>query len=190
MPRREACRSNTWNRPPARGVGSCMTTSRLIRGLLTAIALLMIPAPASAGGWAVTSIDEIPAVVAGVPVTVGFTILQHGVTPVHVDEVALAVVGADGRRQLFPARRDGPTGHYAVEMTLPAAGTYRWSSEQGWFGTYELGSLVVGSGEDRPAVGLTPQPLVLIGAGGLCAVIAAADALLALRRRRRAAAHA
>ncbi len=27
MPRRETCRSNTWNRRPARGVGSCMTTS-------------------------------------------------------------------------------------------------------------------------------------------------------------------
>ena len=38
--------------------------------------------PAFAGGWAVITLDELPTnVVAGEPLTIGFTVLQHGKTP-------------------------------------------------------------------------------------------------------------
>ena len=47
-----------------------------------ALALLLsvvLAIPAFAGGWAIITLDELPTgVVAGEPLTIGFTVLQHG----------------------------------------------------------------------------------------------------------------
>ena len=52
-----------------------------------ALALLLsvvLAIPVFAGGWAVITLDEIPTgVVAGEPLTIGFTVLQHGKTPME-----------------------------------------------------------------------------------------------------------
>jgi hypothetical protein len=105
--------------------------------------LLLGGTAASAGGWAVTTLDPLPAVSPGEPVPVGFTIRQHGVTPVDMEGVALVVVAADGGPSLrFPARLDGPTGHYVADVQVPA-GSHRWLVEQGMFGPQELGMLNV-----------------------------------------------
>ena len=73
---------------------------------LTALVILAgFGSPASAGGWAIGSIDAVPNAQAGHTVEVGFTILQHGVTPVDVaDDVGLEIVLADGAVESSPPR--------------------------------------------------------------------------------------
>lgn len=162
-----------------------MTHNRLLHAFAAIVmAVLFIPASASAGGWAVTSIDEIPAVTAGSPAKVGLTILQHGSTPVDVEDVAIVLIGADGVRHLFPAHQDGRVGHYVAEVTVPDAGTYRWTVQQGWFGDYDLGSLNVVSSTTSPSgFGTSWWRYGLTAASALCGLIVIADVVASRRRR-------
>lgn len=138
---------------------------------------------ASAGGWALTTLDEVPAPVAGEPTQVGFTIRQHGVTPVDVDDVALVVTSGDGTQTVFPAAGDGTVGHYVATIVVPAGGAYQWSVRQGWFDEQPLGVLTVrandGAAASADGRGLL-APALGVGAVALAA-LAAADAV---RRRR------
>jgi hypothetical protein len=87
-----------------------------------ALALLAWSPPAHAGGWAVTTLDPLPADgQAGTTLTVGYTVRQHGVTPVALDDTGIALVGPDGARMVFPGRPSGPTGHYVADVRVPAA---------------------------------------------------------------------
>lgn len=88
----------------------------------------VIAVPALAGGWAVITLDELPTgVVEGEPFTIGFTVLQHGRTPmddldpivnVHLDKTDAFVVRAE---------QEGKPGHYAATLTIPKAGEWEWS---------------------------------------------------------------
>jgi hypothetical protein len=98
---------------------------------------------ASAGGWAVTTLDETPVPAAGEPMDVSFTIRQHGVTPVDMDNVAIIVASADGSTSVFPAAGTGRTGHYVATVTFPDAGPAKWFVRQGAFGEQELGAVTV-----------------------------------------------
>jgi len=83
--------------------------------------------PVFAGGWAVISLDELPSgVVAGEPFTVGFTVLQHGKTPmIDLDPIIIARSG-DEKVRVF-VKEEGKPGHYAVAMTLPSEGDWEWT---------------------------------------------------------------
>lgn len=179
--------------------------ARGLRSVLVALVALgasiwLGATPAGAGGWAVTSLDELPAVSAGEPVDVGFTIRQHGVRPVEPEgQVGIEVRDASGARELFEARPEGATGHYVTTVRVARSGTSRWSVHQGWFGRRDLGPIEVGSrtrpvaaGEPGEGTETTGGP---IGAGLLEArivsgVVGAAFAVLAVvlmvRDRRRA----
>jgi len=112
--------------------------------------LIGVGAAAGAGGWAVGSLDAVPEPAAGETVEVGFTILQHGVTPADLtDDVGIEVVGADGTLSYFAAEPDGAVGHYSASVTMPSTpGEYDWNIRMGWFGPQELGSLSISSGSD------------------------------------------
>jgi hypothetical protein len=98
------------------------------------------------GGWAVTTIDSVPTPVPGRPTDVEFTIRQHGVTPVDLDEgVSITVTSTDGAEQVFPATTTNLVGHYVAAVTFPTAGEFTWSVQQGWFATQDLGPITVGS---------------------------------------------
>ncbi len=76
---------------------------KLLAGLALAFGLLLALAPAaSAGGWAVSTLDPMTTPTAGVPTDVGFTIRQHGVTPVDLDDVAIAVTDSSGATNVYP----------------------------------------------------------------------------------------
>ncbi len=123
--------------------------------------LISISAPAAAGGWAVGSLDAIPSPAAGESIEVGFTILQHGVTPADLaDDVGIEIIGTDGTLDYFAAAQDETIGHYTASVTFPTtAGDYEWNIRMGWFGPQELGSLSVTSGND-PATMTTAWPTV------------------------------
>jgi hypothetical protein len=136
---------------------------------------------ATAGGWANTTLDAVPTPVPGRPTDVGFTIRQHGVTPVDVlGEVELVVRDSDGTATVFPAVGDGPVGHYVATIVVPTAGSYRWVVRQGQFGEQSLGMFVTGAGGgDRAGAGgwQAPDPLVpaLVLVAMLLAGLAVAD---------------
>jgi hypothetical protein len=150
-----------------------------------AAALLPLATPhgVDAGGWAVTTLDTMAAPAPGEPVDVGFTIRQHGVTPVAVDGVRITVTDAGGASEAFVARPEGTTGHYVAAVTFPAAGAYRWSVEQGWFGPQDLGTIDVQPLTPPADPGGERWPLVWRVALPFLAVILARAALLDRRRR-------
>jgi hypothetical protein len=124
-------------------IGRCPNIMKLRIWFTTcAVAALLFiigPSPAAAGGWAITALDPYEQPAAGEPTVIGFTILQHGVTPAEVDDAGIRIVGG----QFFPANRDG-VGHYTATVVFPAAGTFSWIVEQGWFGPQDLGQITIG----------------------------------------------
>ena len=158
---------------------------RLAVALVVAVvAWFGLGASATAGGWAVASLDSVPVAEPGQTVAVGFTILQHGVTPVALDEdVGIELSLDDGTSDYFPATADGEVGHYVAEVRFPeAAGEYDWSVRMGWFGPYELGSIEVTAGGPEGASIWSAGRWVLVAtAVGLGAI--AVSPLLARRPR-------
>jgi len=148
---------------------------------------------ASAGGWAATTLDEMPAPVPGEPVEVGFTIRQHGVHPVDVGEevaIEISAAGEGAEPEVFPATQQGLTGHYRAEVVFPRAGDYTWLVRQGMFGPRELGSITVAA---PPAAGGSYRysPVIRYGLpvlAGILAAVALGDVVVGRRRRRLATA--
>lgn len=158
---------------------------RVAVGLTTVAVAGGFNASAAAGGWAVSTLDEMPAAVAGEAVEVGFTIRQHGVTPVAIDDVGIEVRSPDGLTSSFEAAAGGPVGHYVATVVFPAAGEYSWAVRQGFFGDHELGAIDVGERSTVPTErrwSHTWQYGLPVGAA-LLAAVAAFDAMVARRRR-------
>ncbi len=122
---------------------------KLISLTACAVAALLFTfgtAKVAAGGWAISSLDAFDQPVAGQPTVIGFTILQHGVTPVDLDDVGIRVFEAGTSAAYFPAVADGPqrVGHYTAQVVFPAEGTFTWLVEQGFFGPQDLGQITIG----------------------------------------------
>lgn len=141
----------------------------------TLLLVLAFGAPAAAGGWAVTTLDQLPPDIhAGQTYAIGYTIRQHGVTPVDVTKMGgtseIQATAPDGAKTLrYPGVPEGPTGHYVAQVTFPSDGTWTWTVTQGPFAPQPLGPVTVGAlalatGAPAPvaapvsAPASTPQP--------------------------------
>jgi len=137
---------------------------------IASAALLLSAGAALAGGWATVTLDpETAKPTAGETTTVGFTVLQHGKTPVGQGNVIVNATGPDGQVLAFRARAEGKAGHWVVDMTLPAAGTWAWSvtmPEQLEVSTH-LEPLQVSGASSIPVVGGSTLPILLTVAAGL-----------------------
>lgn len=103
------------------------TRIRIALGL-TLVLSLVLAVPAFAGGWAVIILDELPIdVVAGEPLTVGFTVLQHGKTPMEGLEPTITAVLSKDEQFKVIVKPYGAPGHYAVDLTFPKEGDWNWS---------------------------------------------------------------
>jgi hypothetical protein len=108
------------------------------------LSLGMLATTAIAGGWAVTTFDDLPGqFVSGKEYLLGYTIRQHGETPVNVDKTEILAVASSGRSLSFPGKSQGSIGHYVASVYFPAGGTYTWQVTQGPFAPQDLGSLTV-----------------------------------------------
>ncbi|HEY3064079.1 MAG TPA: hypothetical protein VGL99_34340 [Chloroflexota bacterium] len=128
----------------------------LPRAALLAALLTLMAAPAAlAGGWAITTLDELPATItAGETYPVGYTILQHGVSPVTTTQSAIEITDAKGgSRERFIGTAQGPAGHYVAKVRFPRAGEWVWSVNQAPFQPQALGSI---------AVVLAPRPVAQV----------------------------
>jgi hypothetical protein len=165
---------------------------------LLATAVLVLTAlgfatPAAAGGWAVTTLDPLAAApIAGEPFAVGFTIRQHGQTPINVPDAAIIVTATDGTSTRFAATPQGALGHHVATVDLPTDGTYTWAVEQDIFGIQDLGTLQVGPAATADAGGgddSSPWTLPLFVVAAVLAALGVADlGRSTLARRRHAAA--
>jgi hypothetical protein len=95
---------------------------------LALLLALVFAFPAFAGGWAVITLDELPAdVIAGEPLTIGFTVRQHGVT--LMDGLYPTVTSTLSKEEhlVVQAEADGKPGHYTATLTFPKEGNWEWS---------------------------------------------------------------
>ena len=97
--------------------------------VLVVIAALALTPIVLAGGWAVITLDQLPAqVIAGQPLTIGFMVRQHGHTPWVNDNVSVSAKQADtGESFVVRATPEGDSGHYAATLNFPHSGTWNWS---------------------------------------------------------------
>lgn len=177
---------------------------RSIRLALAALAISVLTAvPAMAGGWAVTTFDSLPPEFrAGETYTLGYTIRQHGVTPINVERTEIRITSPQGGKTLrFAGVQEGAIGHYVAKVTFPYEGRWAWEVSQGPFeaqalGTTNvlpaaLGETVTPAAQAAPAPASAPQPaqpnglllgaLVLASAGA--AILFGSRIATVMRRR-------
>ncbi len=108
--------------------------------------LLASAAPALAGGWAVTTLDTLPAggLRAGETYRLGYTIRRHGQTPFDgaTTEIRARLVATGEMVRFLGVPADG-RGRYVAEVHFPAEGEWTWLVTQEPFAPQELGSLSV-----------------------------------------------
>ncbi len=159
-----------------------------LRIALAAVIVLALATPALAGGWAVVTLDRLPAeMIAGQPFDIGFMVRQHGIKPISgLTPRITATRAAAAQSFTVTAKQQGVVGHYAAALTFPNAGTWDWSID------------AFGFAQPMPAltvVATAPSNTVKVGASfslplaaGIAGLIVAAGALLvSLRTRARGA---
>lgn len=98
---------------------------------ICALAFLAFTSVASAGGWAVVTLDAVPMnPVTNQPLNIGMTIRQHGRTPWVYDNVQVRGFHAAGDSFLIHADMDEP-GHYTATLNFPRAGKWQWAVASG-----------------------------------------------------------
>jgi len=156
----------------------------ILKLLLMIVAVLAIAAPASAGGWAVVTLDQLPAqVVAGEPLTIGFMVRQHGRTPVDGLTPRVTATRA-GINESFTvtAKAQGDIGHYAVALTFPSTGTWNWTIDAFSFAQPMPPLTVVAAASWSSAGAGASSPLPLVA--GVVGLLGVAGALLISMRTR------
>ena len=107
----------------------------MFRRLAAAIAaltlVLLVAAPALAGGWAEIVADARttePPPVEGQPIELGFTVLQHGETPAGWETPTVTFTeAATGETFQVTATSSGADGHFVAMATMPRAGFWTWT---------------------------------------------------------------
>jgi cytochrome c2 len=133
-----------------------MNTRSIARSLLIlAVLFTLCTGTAVAGGWAVITLDDLPAqITAGQMLTLGFTVRQHGKTLRDDLQPALHFARADINESFsVTAKRQGPSGHYSVDVTFPSAGQWNWRVDIEQFGmiTQDMPALMVSAAAGVPA---------------------------------------
>jgi hypothetical protein len=133
---------------------------KVLSGILVAtVATLWFGSTTFAGGWAVTTLDPLPAsLYAGATYQIGFMMRQHGVTPIRDGTPAILLTRA-GQTLRFDGRAEGGFGHYVADVTFPASGEWTWSVDQNPFPQQQtLGAINIGPPVPEPLPPLRQQP--------------------------------
>ena len=164
---------------------------------VSAMALTLILATSAlAGGWAQAIMDSPPDDPGGAnqPVTIGFTLLQHGVTPVDWGTAKVVLTNeATGQSVTTDARPQGAVGHWVAEISVPAAGTWSYTIrhdleiEMTGFTPLVVGPTAAQPASTAAATSATGIQHALLLAGGflsLLAVVGVTMGIIAARRGR------
>ena len=89
--------------------------------VLSLLGLIVLSSPALAGGFAVTTFDQLPAALrADETYRLGYTIRKHGLTPLPAIATRIVVQRpATGEAIAFVGTPDGEPGHYVAEVRFP-----------------------------------------------------------------------
>jgi hypothetical protein len=177
------------------------TALRRLGATLAALLLALgLAGVAGAGGWSVVVLDSESALIgvdrpvdAGAPFTIGFTVLQHGKTPVDGITPKITLTSAAGGSQdeakplrlTFFAEPEGGPGHYVAAITLPQAGVWAWEIDA--FGPVATMAPITVAAPAPALAPADPTPALALW-GAIAALALLAAALLTLRSRRPAAA--
>lgn len=166
------------------------TRSRI--SLVLALLLSTIFAiPAFAGGWAVITLDVLPSgVVAGEPLTIGFTVLQHGKTPMTGLSPTIVASLYKDEELIVTAKPEGKPGHYTATLTFPREGDWQWSIQ-----AFTMDQRMPMLSVAPPMAAAVPAPVeassmalfaspMILGSLGVF-VMGLAGAMIGLRRRSR-----
>ncbi len=107
----------------------------------------------AAGGWAVITLDDLPdAIAAGKPITLTFTVRQHGHTPLDNLRPSIDASLAGGQHIRADAVPAGEKGRYRSTLTLPDTGQWRLTINSGFGPSHvDLDPIaVVGPGQAAP----------------------------------------
>ena len=119
---------------------------RLLLGL--AVAGLLLPAAATAGGFATVQLSSLPqGTDAGGTWTPTMTILQHGLTPLDGLQPVIRIANQHGEADSFAARPNGEPGGYVATVTFPSAGTWRYEIWDGFSQTHTYSPVTIGGGD-------------------------------------------
>jgi len=128
--------------------------SRIVLWMVLLLSLIIVPA-VSAGGWAVVTLDELPvSAVAGEPLTIGFMVRQHGISPTSGLSPTITFTLPKEEQFTVIAKEDEVTGHYSANVTLPKEGDWYWTVDAFSFPQPMPIITVV-----APAVTVTSQPV-------------------------------
>jgi len=96
--------------------------------LLTLLVMVVSAFPVFAGGWAVITLDQIPTnVAAGEAFNIGFSVLQHGKTPLNDLDPTITARLSGSESFVVHTIPDGKLGHYTATLTFPKEGAWEWS---------------------------------------------------------------
>lgn len=101
--------------------------TRIVLWMVLLLSLSIVPA-VSAGGWAVVTVDELPvSAVAGEPLTIGFMVRQHGISPTPGLSPTITFTLPKDEQFTVTAKEDDITGHYSATVTLAKEGDWYWT---------------------------------------------------------------
>jgi len=96
--------------------------------ILAFLMMVVLDFPVLAGGWAVITLDQLPTnVVTDEPLDIGFTVLQHGKTPLNDLNPTVTARLTKSESFVVYAKPDGKPGHYTATLTFPNEGNWEWS---------------------------------------------------------------
>jgi hypothetical protein len=110
-----------------------MVRQSIWRLFLIAAVMFALATPALAGGWVVVTLDSLPYdIQAGQTISLGFMVLQHGETPIDNNPwenkplvpLLSATNKETGETIYANARKEGPLGHFIVDVVFPKAGSW------------------------------------------------------------------
>jgi hypothetical protein len=164
----------------------------MLRKIITAAVfvlfiVLFLMIPAIGGGWAVVTLDRLPAqVIAGEPVSIGFMIRAHGVTPVNTDGLSIEANHLESGERLSVSAVSGDSeGHYTAVLTFPRSGAWEWGVSMGPYSfTQPMPTLEVLSAELASPVDGRPASAGFIPALWTAAGVSMALAVGLLLRRK------
>jgi len=117
------------------------------------LAVFALVTAAYAGGWAIISVNHLPDyAVAGQPLTLTFSIRQHGKTLLSGLHPSVQATAADGLTTKATAIRTAVAGEYSAALTLPAPGEWKITIISGFNSTTTTLPVlkVIGSGSPTP----------------------------------------
>lgn len=178
--------------------------------LLVITVLAMTALPAQAGGWATVTLDApLSEVRAGEAVRVGFTVKQHGVTPIHsafgTEDVRLTIrawktTPKDVVLEVVAVKDAANVGHFTADLTFPSPGVWEWEATPAPFAGSRLQSVTVVDGAAARVGAAAEAQLgatraearsdseersgMVVGLLGLGALVIAAGGMVLMLRRR------